>query len=46
MTLTPRGWAVVYLITALLLGGLVILADHAMSIPGVDDAVVDATQLQ
>ena len=46
MTLTTRGRVAIYCVAALLIIGLLIWADYAMSIPGIDDALVDATELQ
>ena len=46
MKLTTRGRVLAYLVVAALVFGLLFWADAAMHIPGVDDAVVDAEQLQ
>ena len=46
VTLTRRGRAVATILAAVLTVALLIWADYAMQIPGVDDARVDAEQLQ
>jgi len=46
LRLTQRGWIALYCVLAVVLTGMLIWADAAMSIPGVDDARVDAEQLR
>lgn len=46
LRLTTRGRVVLYCLGAIALIALMIWADSAMQIPGVDDARVDAEQLQ
>lgn len=46
MRLTTRGRVVAGFLAAIFLIGLMIWADHAMSIPGVDDARIDAELLR
>ena len=46
LRLTTRGWIVLYCLGAVALIFLMVWADAAMQVRGVDDAVVDAEQLQ
>ena len=46
LRLTTRGWVVIYCLAALAGIAFLVWADAAISIEGVDDARVDAEQLQ
>ena len=46
MRLTVRGWVVVYCLLAVAAILFLIWADSIIAVPGVDDARVDAEQLQ